>query len=326
MASLRSFGLVGLYLGAQVLALALALPFRSEGLQTTSNPSSATAPLYLIGVIIAAPVVILLIARYRGALNALRWVILLGIAGSLAITLPTAFAAIFPQWYWIPAYAAGVPFVSPIYPAEILGVTAAVLLFEALLLDPQWYIVDFAGLVAGGALIALFGISFAILPVFILLIVLACYDAIAVYGTKHMVSLAEVVTDLKLPILMVVPSSAGYDYTQNKGFVAQRSRPVEEREAMFMGLGDVVFPGILVVSAYIWLDPVPMILGVGANLWVALGALLGSLAGYALLMRFVRSGNPQAGLPFLNGGVLAGFLVTYLLVFHNAGFGLSLQI
>ena len=206
MASLRSFGLVGLYLGAQVLALALALPFRSEGLQTTSNPSSATAPLYLIGVIIAAPVVILLIARYRGALNALRWVILLGIAGSLAITLPTAFAAIFPQWYWIPASAAGVPFVSPIYPAEILGVTAAVLLFEALLLDPQWYIVDFAGLVAGGALIALFGISFAILPVFILLIVLACYDAIAVYGTKHMVSLAEVVTDLKLPILMVVPS------------------------------------------------------------------------------------------------------------------------
>jgi presenilin-like A22 family membrane protease len=325
MPSLRSLGLVGLYLGAQFLALLLAVPFRSEGLQTTSNPTSPTAALYLIVVIVAAPVAILLLARLRGALNALRWVILVGIAGSLMITLPAAFAAIYPNWFYVPSSAAGIPFVAPIFPAALLGIIIAVLLFEALLLEPQWYVVDLAGLFAGGALIALFGISFAILPVFILLIILAVYDAIAVYGTKHMVSLAEVVTDLKLPILMVVPSDAGYDYTQNKGFVAERSRPVEEREAMFMGLGDVVFPGILVVSAYIWLAPIPVLLGVGANIWIALGSLLGSLAGYALLMRFVRSGNPQAGLPFLNGGALAGFILTYLLVVHNAGFGFSFQ-
>ncbi len=323
MASLRSFGLVGLYIGAQVLALALAIPFRNEGLQTTSNPTSPTAPLYLIAVIIGAPVVILLIARFQGAMNALRWIILVGIAGSLSFTLPAAFGAVFPQWWYLPASAAGIPFVPPIYPAEILGLVVAVLLFEALLLEPQWYVVDLAGLVAGGALIALFGISFAILPVFILLIALAIYDAIAVYGTKHMVSLAEVVTDLKLPILMVMPSSTGYDYTQNKGFVAERGRPVEEREAMFMGLGDVVFPGILVVSAYIWLAPLPTLGGLGANVWVALGTLLGSLGGYAILMRFVRSGNPQAGLPFLNGGALAGFLLTYLLVVHTTGFGFA---
>jgi presenilin-like A22 family membrane protease len=321
MVSLRSLGLVGLYIGAQLTALALALPFRAQGLVSTSNAKSPTAPLYLIAVIIAAPVLILFLARRRGGLSTIRYVILLGIAGSLGITLPTALYAIFPAWYPFPPASAGLAFV----PAQLAGFVLAVLIFEALLLTPQWYVVDLAGFVAGGSLIALLGNEFAILPVFILLIVLAVYDAIAVYGTKHMVSLAEVVTDLKLPILMVMPASAGYDYPSSGGFTTQRSRPVEEREAMFMGLGDVVFPGILVVSAFLWLAPTPVYLGIGANLWVAFGALVGSLLGYTLLMRFVQSGNPQAGLPFLNGGVLAGYIVSYLLLFHSGTLGFSLQ-
>lgn len=322
MRSLRPLGLVGLYIGAQVAALALALPFRAAGLQTTSNPGSATAPLYLIAIIVAAPVGILLVARVQGGLSALRWVILIGIAGSLTFTLSAAFQVLLPTWVFLPPAEAGFAFV----PAVALAMLSAVLIFEALLLDPQWYVVDFAGFVAAGALIALFGISFDILPVFVLLILLAVYDAVAVYVTKHMVSLAEVVSDLKLPILMVMPGSASYDYTQSKGFVQQRAKPVEEREALFMGLGDVVFPGILVVSAYVWLPTVPGILGVGANLWVAVGALLGSLVGYAALMVLVAGGRPQAGLPFLNGGVIGGYLLTFLLVFHHGGFGLSLNL
>ncbi|HEV2317636.1 MAG TPA: presenilin family intramembrane aspartyl protease PSH [Thermoplasmata archaeon] len=319
MRSLRSFGLVSLFIGAQVVALALALPFRAQGLSTTANPSSPTAPLYLIAVIIAAPIGILLLARIRGALATLRWIILLGIAGALSFTLTAAFQALLPEYYFLPPVSADYVVV----PAIALGMLAAVLMFEVLLLDPQWYVVDFVGFVAAGSLIALLGISFAILPVLILLVVLAGYDAIAVYWTKHMVSLAEVVTDLKLPILLVMPATAGYNYPTSGGFTAQRGRPVEEREAMFMGLGDIVFPGILIVAAYIWLPLSPTFLHVGANLWVALGALAGALVGYTVLMRFVHSGNPQAGLPFLNGGVIAGYLLTYLLVLHNLSFGVS---
>jgi presenilin-like A22 family membrane protease len=319
MASFRSLGLVALYVGAQAMALALALPFRAQGLATTANPTNPASTFYLIAVIIAAPIAILFVARRRGGLETLRWIILFGIAGSLAFTLSAAFAAILPQVYALPPAEAGITFA----PAATLGLVCSVWIFEALLLTPQWYVVDFAGFVAAGALIALLGISFAILPVFILLIVLAVYDAVAVYGTKHMVSLAEVVTDMKLPILMVMPGDASYDYTKTKGFVAERSKPVEEREAMFMGLGDVVFPGILVVSAYVWLPTHPVFLAIGANLLVAIGALAGSLVGYAILMRFVRHGNPQAGLPFLNGGVILGYILTYLLVLHTGVLGFS---
>ena len=319
MASLRSVGLLGLYVGAQFVALALALPFRAQGLSTNTNPTSPASPLYLIALIIGAPLVILFVARLKGGLAALRYVILIGIAGSLAFTLPVAFGVLDPNWFFLPPAEVGLAFV----PYELFGLLAAVLIFEALLLDPQWYVVDLAGFVAAGALIALLGISFAILPVFLLLLALAVYDAVAVYVTRHMVSLAEVVTDLKLPILMVMPERSGYDYTQKKGFMADRGRPVEEREAMFMGLGDVVFPGILVVAAYAWLPAAPLFFHVGANLWIALGALLGSLGGYAVLMRLVRSGRPQAGLPFLNGGVLVGYALTYLLLLHSFSLGIN---
>jgi presenilin-like A22 family membrane protease len=321
MRGLRTLGLVALYIGAQVSALLLALPFKAAGLATTSNPNSPTAPVFLIVVIVAAPILILLFAKLRGGLAAIRWVILLSIGFALFFTFSAAFALLWPNGYVIPPAQTAEYF----YPSLVLASAASVLLLAALALEPQWWVVDLVGFVAAGALIALLAISFAILPTVILLIALAIYDAVAVYGTKHMVSLAEVVSDMKLPILMVMPSGTGYDYARSGGVAVQRTKPVEEREALFMGLGDVVFPGILVVAAYVWLPATSRLGGIGGNLWVALGTLVGSLLGYALLMRLVAGGNPQAGLPLLNGGALAGYFLTFLLVFHSTGFGLSLS-
>jgi presenilin-like A22 family membrane protease len=41
--------------------------------------------------------------------------------------------------------------------------------------------------------------------------------------------------------------------------------------------------------------------------------MLGTLAGYAVLYTFVMKGKPQAGLPFLNSGVILGFFIGVLL-------------
>jgi presenilin-like A22 family membrane protease len=152
------------------------------------------------------------------------------------------------------------------------------------------------------------------------------YDAVAVYGTKHMVSLADVVADMKLPILMVVPEERGFDYTRSSPLKQVRERVREapsERQATFMGLGDVIIPGVLVVSAYTFLPVHPLVLGIGANLVIALITILGSLGGYAVLMRLVDRGNAQAGLPFLNGGAILGFVVAYVALFHSFGLGIA---
>ncbi len=322
MRGLRSLGLLALYVGAQGVALALSLPFKSAGLASTSNPNSPAAPIAIIVAIVLAPLLILWFTRRKGAVATLRIVLLVAIAASLNLTLYYTLELLIPATQFFPPAEAGLYF----DPAATLAASIAVTILLALWIEPQWYVVDAAGFLAAGALIALLGISFGILPVFILLIALAIYDAIAVYRTKHMVRLADVVTEMRLPILMVMPSSAGYDYTEAPSITAQRGTPVEEREAMFMGLGDVVIPGALVVSAFIWLPTHPHVLGIGANLWAALAAIAGSLAGYGVLMRRVSSGNPQAGLPFLNGGALVGYILAYLLLFHSFGLGLQLNL
>jgi presenilin-like A22 family membrane protease len=319
MRSLRWVGLLGLYVGAQAIGLLLADPFRSAGLATTANPQSVSAPLEIILIIVLAPLLILFVSRRQGGLAALRHLILFGIAAALYITLYATFGILPPGLIPVPPYAAELV----LDPALILAAIVSASLYLALLMEPQWYVVDLVGFLAAGALIAILGISFAILPAFILLIALLIYDAIAVYGTKHMVSLAEVVTDMKLPILLVMPDSAGYDYANAPSLQQQRAQPVEQREALFMGLGDVVIPGTLVVSAFVWLPSHPLLLGIGGNLWAGIGALVGSLIGYAVLMRIVLRGNAQAGLPFLNGGALAGYIVAYLLVFHSLSLGLT---
>lgn len=321
MRGLRSLGLLVLYVGAQLVALALALPFKSAGLATTSNPNSPAAPLFIIVAIVVAPLVILWFVRRKGGLATLRGLLLVAIAGSLYLTLYYTFELILPATWFLPPSEVGFLFDPSLTIAG--GIAVGILL--ALWIEPQWYIVDAAGFLAAGALIALLGISFSILPVFILLLALAVYDAIAVYRTKHMISLADAVTEMRLPILMVMPSAPGFDYTQSPSLNVQRQRPVEEREATFMGLGDVVIPGALVASAFVWLPTHPVVLGIGGNLWAASAAILGSLIGYGFLMRQAGTGNPQAGLPFLNGGALAGYIVAYLLVFHQWGLGFSLS-
>jgi presenilin-like A22 family membrane protease len=75
---------------------------------------------------------------------------------------------------------------------------------------------------------------------------------------------------------------------------------------MFMGLGDIIFPGMLVLSAMQWLDP-------SVAFEVAMCTLVGGLLGYLALMTYVARGKAQAGLPLLNGGAILGYLVGGLL-------------
>ena len=207
--------------------------------------------------------------------------------------------------------------------AWLIGGVIGLLSMALIRYYPEWYVVDAVGILVAVGAIALIGISLAIFPVLVLLAALAVYDAISVYKTKHMISLADNVMEMRLPVLLIIPKSAKYSFREQKG-LKEQLEDGEKRDAMFMGLGDIIIPGILAVSAFTYL-PEGMIGGIGKPLVVALSTVIGGVAGFIVLMRFVMKGRPQAGLPLLNGGTIAGYLVSYLLVYGDLTFNLSFR-
>jgi len=279
----------------EVIALFLSLPMQTAGIAAFEDPASFANPLIFIAILLVFTAFLLLLIRYRW-----KKVIRAIIAVSIFFTFIYIYAGIAVYFFGM------VP--------GTIGVTLALsFLSTALLfLYPEWYIIDALGILIAAGAASIFGISLDIIPVLILLVILMVYDAISVYKTRHMVTLAECVIDIKSPILFVVPKRLGYSYMQ-EGIGDLDSG---ERAAFVIGMGDLIMPSILVVSANVFLDT-PRLLGIITL--PALGAVIGSVVGLILLLTVVQKGRPQAGLPPINGGAILGFLAGCLL----AGYGLS---
>lgn len=281
--------------------------------EDTNNPVN---PLLYVGLILVFTVVILFIAK-RGLVNLIRTTILLAVSVTIIYVL-------YPLYYYVVPYGYVSDDLYTTYldiPFTLAFLTSYVMVL-LLAFHPEWYVVNVVGFVMATGVIAIFGISFSILPAMVLLIALAIYDAWAVYGRKHMIDLADTVTELHLPVMVVSPKTENYSYLREKG-IKSKMESGEEREAMFMGLGDIVIPGVLVASAFAFLPPSDFH-GIPSNLLTALGALAGGVVGFSLLMVYVLRGRPQAGLPLLNSGVIAGYILTYLLVYQDLSLGMTL--
>lgn len=272
-------GSMGVFLLAvQVVALLLVNPLSTHHIQAFENPQSLLNPIWYMGLILAFTLLVLCIIKLD-----LRWVIHLIILLAVAFTLYLVFFVMLSM-------------ITPPF-SSIGSLTLTTALTLLLYKYPEWYVIDLTAILIGAGAAALFGISLAIVPALILLIALAIYDVIAVYQTKHMIMLAEGMLELRVPILFIIPKRRGYSFLERT--------PKGEKDAYFMGLGDAVMPSILVVSAKAFIPN-------GLVNLPALGAIIGSLVGFAALM-FIARERPQAGLPFLNTGAIIGFVIGYFL-------------
>jgi presenilin-like A22 family membrane protease len=168
----------------QVGAVALVPTFYAEGYQQVEDPTDPTNSLLYVGAILVATALMLGAFKYD-----FDW----AVRGVVVLTSGLL------SWYVF---------------AAVLSSTLAIVLSAAvavaLLAYPEWYVIDTAGVLMGAGAAALFGISFGVLPAVVLLLVLAVYDAISVYGTEHMLDLAEGVMDLRIPVVLVIPTSLSY--------------------------------------------------------------------------------------------------------------------
>ena len=283
----------GLFVVIQGLALLLVKPFFKEGMQAFPDVNDPLNLAYIFVIILSVTVVILLIAKYwkKKAIQ----IILLGAIGY------TVFYAFF-----LPLFGIFLPDIA-LWLSLMLAALATAILLVALIKYPEWYVIDICGIIVGASAIAIFGISLGIFLVIILLAGLAIYDAISVYKTKHMIDLADAVLDLKLPVMLVIPKIRHYSLMKETKSLKEKLKDGEERDAFFMGLGDVVMPGILVAAAYHFIEK--------DGLLVALSVMIGTLIGFVILMSFVMKGRPQAGLPCLGGGAIAGYIIGSLILY-----------
>ena len=195
--ALAAVAIVGIFLLVQLGALAF-VELTPESLQETEdggNPGLSIA--FFVGVL-AATGVMLVALRYGGA-SLLRGFILL--------------ASIYISFFALNVL------VPEVVRPTVAGVTVPVLalggslgLGLALYAYPEWYVIDTAGVVMGIGAAGLFGVNFGILPAVVLLSVLAVYDAVSVYGTEHMLTLASGVMDMQVPVVFVVPLSLSYSF------------------------------------------------------------------------------------------------------------------
>ena len=261
----------------QILALAITPAISASGNRVFEDPTSIANPFaYMILILVFTGLLLLAMRLKRG------WIISVFILLSIAVSIYYVMAA----------------FMSP-----LLALVPTLAIMLLLHFYPEWYIIDSFGILVCAGISSLFGVSMTIPPALLLLVVLAVYDAISVYKTRHMISLAEGAIKMKAPLLFVVPKSRDYSFRIDQE-ISNSPEDTTKRGAFFLGLGDAIIPTILVISAS-WSLPAGGFYGLSLPV---LGAMLGTYLGFLLLMTTSRD-RPQAGLPFLNSGVILGFLM-----------------
>ena len=294
--------MTGMFLAVPALALLL-IPGVPSGYRAFSDQNDPTNPIMYIVLVLAMTGVLLLLIK-RSKLGLLRAILFISMGLGL-FSIGSLFAML-----------AG----SAEIPSLAFGAILAGSLMLLLLKFPRWYVVNGAGLVLGVGAALVLGLSLGILPSLILLVTLAVYDALSVYVTKHMLTLAEGVGNLGLPIVLIVP---GKDGAQSKKLDLHDRSKDADRELMLMGLGDAIIPSVLIVSAAANLSPVSSTNWPFPAMTVGVLTLAAVLLGFLSLMFFISKGRPQAGLPFLNGFAIIGYATAYILVYQDLGFGFA---
>ncbi|MEF8814047.1 MAG: presenilin family intramembrane aspartyl protease PSH [Halovenus sp.] len=208
-----SGGVVVIFLLVQVGALALVEPFQAEGHQVVEDTGDPTISVLYIGAILVVTALMLAAIKYGGTVL-IKWLVIFA-GGYITFWVLDVVA---PDFVTVTVGGA---------PVDLIAVGGGLLLGAALALYPEWYVIDAAGIIMGIGAAGLFGINFGLLPALLLLAALAVYDAISVYGTEHMLTLASGVMELRIPVVLVVPLTLSYSFLDDDA-TAQVTAAAEE--------------------------------------------------------------------------------------------------
>ena len=224
--------------------------------QTTAavqNGQEITSVIPIFAYIIVVTALLLVLIKYRLG-KIIPLIVYLGLFGGLLFTLSGLFGQT------LGAIATIIFFAYAIWKRNNMQVTNIMLIF-AIPWIGSWL-----------------GASLSFWPALILLVGLAIYDLIAVFGTKHMVTLAEEAKG-KIPLMVGVPAG---------------------ERMMGLGTGDLAIPLMFTISVL-----------ADTNLTTAITTSLGGLLGLTLLFAYILNKKDVVlpALPPLAAGLILGYLV-----------------
>jgi presenilin-like A22 family membrane protease len=262
----------------QLIAVTVAPSFLEMGFTAFEDPEASTNVIFLI-VLFPLVLVIMVLLLRRNKKKVLNTLLLFAIFLAMTSVIFVLLSSLLGEIV-----------------SAIIALSLSTTLLYLMTKRKSWLIADICGFVLAVGITAMLGVSLTPLLMAVLLAALSLYDFISVYMTKHMVSMAEGVIDLSLPVLLIFPDNPGEFRLEERGGSGEPS-------AFFLGLGDVVLPSGYVVSLSVFSDP-------RIALFAAVGTVIGTIA---LLIATMKT-RASAGLPFLCSFAILFSLIGYVLI------------
>ena len=182
---------------------------------------------------------------------------------------------------------------------QIIALIISVVVALLLIFKPNVIIQNLVQLFIYGGLAAIFVPILNIISISILLVLISIYDVIAVWKTKHMVSLAKFQTKSKLFAGLSIP----YEPKTSKiGKIGNKKYKLEKGSIAILGGGDIGFP--LLFSG--------VILKTYNMQYALITTLFITLSLFALFL-ISKKGKFYPGMPFLSAGCFLGYLFILLI-------------
>jgi len=261
--------ILGIYTGVFVLLDLTHNPFVSDLIVTSDTEEPINALFFIVYIILAAAAMVLLI-RYLGLYLIIFRIMEFGLIASASSIVFYAFMRIFLGYEL----------------STIIAIFAGLVFSGIKVFRPQ--LKNAAAIIATAGVGVVFGISLGIIPLIIFLMMLAVYDYLSVFATKHMVEMATYIVKKDLAFTITAK--------EKPKMLGERERRID------LGTGDIIAPIMLEVSA-LTINPI-------ASLFVFVGAII-SMAIFLTLV--FKKGMVLPALPPIVLGMIASLLFGLLI-------------
>ncbi|MBR9707184.1 MAG: hypothetical protein GOV15_01990 [Candidatus Diapherotrites archaeon] len=243
--------LIGLYTG---------ITLHQFDVQFTEDASDPMNSLGLIAYILVMTGVLLLLIKARRGFFLIRGLMMMAFFFATLIVLD--------------AISVNITFIDPLALSVIEIVVALALTVGSVKYPNNTLLRNSFATIASAGVGAIIGVSLETIPLLLFIIGLGVYDYIAVFKTKHMITLAKGMT--------------------KKNVIATFNIPTKKR-VFQLGTGDLVIPTATAVSTWVFIHPL-------ASVLVTLGALAGLLT--TIVFTSSKAGKAMPALPLQVVGIL----------------------